>query len=69
MDRDYEHRPELDRYDAQGIDDQLQQELSLDGRAQAEEELNQQDRYRAAGRRPNAFMANDDDFEDEEEVL
>jgi hypothetical protein len=23
MDRDYEHRPELDRYDARGIDDQL----------------------------------------------
>ena len=69
MDRDYEHRPELDRYDARGIDDQLQQELSLDGRAHAEEELNQQDRYRAAGRRPNAFMANDDDFDDEEEVL
>ena len=69
MDRDYEHRPELDRYDARGIDDQLQQELSLDGRAHAEEDLNQQDRYRAAGRRPNAFMANDDDFDDEEEVL
>lgn len=69
MDRDYEHRPELDRYDARGIDDQLQQELSLDGRAHAEEDLAQQDRYRQAGRRPNAFMANDDDLDDEEEVL
>lgn len=35
---DYEARPELDRYEQRGLDDQIvQNELSLDGRKAVEE--------------------------------
>ena len=42
--RDYRAIPELDRYDAQGIDDDQQQEANLAQRREAERELNMQER-------------------------
>ena len=40
MENDYEARPELDNYEAQGIDDIIQQnELSMEGRIEVERRL------------------------------
>lgn len=40
MENDYEARPELDNYEAQGIDDIIQQnELSMEGRLEVERRL------------------------------
>lgn len=36
MYRDYERKDELDRYEADGIDDDDQEELDYDGRREAE---------------------------------
>jgi len=40
MEGDYEARPELDNYEAQGMDDIIQQnELSMEGRVEVERRL------------------------------
>ena len=40
MENDYEARPELDNYEAQGMDDIIQQnELSMEGRVEVERRL------------------------------
>jgi len=46
MEKDYEKRSELDRYDNIGIDDDRAQELSLGGRQEAEAELEMRERQR-----------------------
>ena len=47
MENDYEARPELDNYEAQGIDDIIQQnELSMEGRIEVERRLDQDERLR-----------------------
>jgi len=47
MEDDYQVRPELDRYEARGIDDQIvQNELSMDARREIDEKLDREDRYR-----------------------
>lgn len=52
---DYRHMPELDRYDADGIDENENlEELSDGGRLAVEEELDRRDR-RARGDLPAAF--------------
>jgi hypothetical protein len=69
IEADYEARPELDRYEDRGIDNQIiQNELSLDGRREVEERLEREERFRMAGRRPGAFI--DDEYEeDQDEVM
>lgn len=52
---DYRHMPELDRYDADGIDENENlEELSDGGRLAVEQELDRRDR-RARGELPAAF--------------
>ena len=67
MEDDYNAVPELDNYEAQGIDDLVQSELSLEGRAEVDRKLEQEQRLQAnmQGRRPGALMDNEDDEEDE----
>lgn len=67
MEDDYRAVPELDNYDDVGIDDQIVDELSAEGRAEVERRLEQEERLRAnmQGRRPNALHDNEDDEEDE----
>jgi DNA replication licensing factor MCM2 len=69
MEQDYEARPELDRYEADGIDDDMQNELSAQGRMAAEIDLDEQDRRQVAmgTRRPRAFM--DDEFDDDQDEI
>ena len=66
MENDYNAVPELDNYEAQGIDDLVQSELSLEGRAEVDRKLEQEARLQAnmRGRRPGALM-DEDDEEDE----
>lgn len=50
MERDYQPRPELDRYDSDALDDQGEvSELSLSGRIQAEAEMRKRDRAMGRG--------------------
>lgn len=68
MEEDYEHRPELDRYEAAGLDDDIlaQNELSHEGRLEVERRMDQDERLKQnmKGRRPGALMDEDDDEED-----
>lgn len=67
MEDDYKADERLDHYDDIGIDDQLVDELSAEGRAEVEKKLDQEERLRAnmQGRRPGALLENEDDEEDE----
>jgi hypothetical protein len=67
MEQDYEERPELDRYDLDQLDDEEQNELSMAGRMQVDEQLNREERMHQLGRRPGALM--DEEDEDDEEIL
>ena len=69
MEQDYEARPELDRYEADGLDDEQQMELSAQGRMAAEVELDERERRQMAmgQRRPRAFL--DDEFDDDQDEL
>lgn len=67
MEKDYEARPELDIYEAQGIDDLVgADELSQEGRMEVDRRLDQEERLRQnmQGRRPGALL-DDEDEEDE----
>jgi hypothetical protein len=56
--RDYEARPELDRYEMDGIDDEEQAILDIETRRQAELEIERQRRNaQRVERRPAAFMS------------
>ena len=71
MEDDYQAVAELDNYEAQGIDDILEQnELSHEGRAEVDRRLDQEERLRAnmQGRRPGALYENDEDDEENELV-
>lgn len=67
MEDDYKPDERLDHYDDVGIDDQLVDELSAEGRAEVERKLDQEARLREnmQGRRAAALMDNEDDEEDE----
>lgn len=67
MEDDYKADERLDHYEDVGIDDQLVDELSAEGRAEVEKKLDQEERLRAnmQGRRPGALLENEDDEEDE----
>jgi DNA replication licensing factor MCM2 len=67
MEQDYEERPELDRYEEDGLDDDDQNELSLEGRMQVDKRLDQEARMRQLGRRPGALM--DEEYEEDDEML
>jgi DNA replication licensing factor MCM2 len=66
MERDYEARPELDRYDMEGLDEDDQRELSMTGRMQVDQQLNREERMQQIGRRPGALMHEEFDDEDED---
>ena len=67
MEADYNQVAQLDQYDDVGIDNEGQEELSVNERNEVDRRLAQEDRMRAnmQGRRPGAFM--DDEFENDEE--
>ena len=67
MEADYNNVAELDQYDDVGIDNENQEELSVNERIEVDRRLAQEDRMRAnmQGRRPGAFL--DDEFENDEE--
>lgn len=67
MERDYEARPELDRYEMDGIDEDDQQELSMNERMNVDRRLDQEERMRQLGRRPGALI--EEEFDEEDEVL
>ena len=67
MEKDYEARPELDNYEMDGLDEDDQQELSMNARMNIDNRLEQEDRLRQLGRRPGALM--DEEFDEEDEVL
>ena len=69
MEGDYNAVPELDRYDNVGIDDDQQQELSMQGRLDVDRQLERQDRLAQGmqGRRAAAMM--DDEYEDDDDQL
>ena len=48
MEDDYQHNSQLDKYDGQGIDDQMQDELDIHGRAEVDQRLEREERMRAA---------------------
>jgi DNA replication licensing factor MCM2 len=70
MEKDYEHIPELDRYEREGIDDSevvQEQHLDAEGRAQVDRLLNERDRHNAArGRRLPVAMLEEDYSEDDD---
>jgi DNA replication licensing factor MCM2 len=67
MERDYEARPELDNYEMDGLDEDDQNELSMNQRMNVDKRLEQEDRLRQLGRRPGALM--DEEFDEDDEVL
>jgi len=69
MEQDYEARPELDMYEADGVDNLEQNELDLQGRMAAEVELDERERrqMQMGQRRPRAFM--DDEFDDDQDEI
>jgi len=58
MEKDYEAKPELDRYESDGIDDEGDHaELGYQQRRELERQMAQEERMRAQkGRRAGAFM-------------
>jgi DNA replication licensing factor MCM2 len=67
MEKDYEERPELDRYEMDGLDDDDQNELSMGERMQVDKRLDQEERMRQLGRRPGALM--DEEYDEDDEML
>ena len=69
MEKDYQANDELDRYEHVGLDNESQQELSLNARMQADQEMERQERAKLnmAHRRPGAF--NDEELEDDENEI
>lgn len=56
--RDYEARPELDRYENDGIDDSEQEMIDIETRRQAELAMERQNRNTSRlARQPAAFMS------------
>ena len=68
MEKDYEAKPELDRYESEGIDDEGDQaELGYQQRREIERQMDQEARMRAQkGRRAGAFMDDEEYSEDDE---
>jgi DNA replication licensing factor MCM2 len=74
MEADYVAKPEMDAYDGAQIDDDDQQELDFNARAEADRRLNQEDRLRAMaaggqGRRMPGAFAEDVDIDDDHEEM
>jgi DNA replication licensing factor MCM2 len=62
---DYQAKPELDRYEQDGLDDENQEELSYNARRDVNMQLDEEDRLlaRSKGRVPGALQ---DDFDNNE---
>lgn len=54
--RDYRPIPELDRYEAEGLDEDELSELSPGARAQAEAAMNDRDKRMGMGRMPRGLL-------------
>jgi len=69
-DRDYERKDELDRYERDGIDDDEQEELDYNDRREVERRLNEEAKYRQRNksRIPGAFMDDENEFSEEDEL-
>lgn len=69
MERDYEARPELDRYENDGLDNEDQNELDFLGRQAVEQQLNYEEHKgnQRRARIPGAFM--DDEYDDDQDEV
>ena len=67
MEQDYEANPVLDNYEAIGIDEDDQIELSMNQRMQVDQRLEQEERMQRVGRRPGALM--DEEYDEDDELL
>ena len=67
MEADYEANPLLDNYEAVGIDEDEQNELSMNQRMQVDERLDKEERLQKLGRRPGALM--EDEYDEDDEML
>lgn len=67
--RDYEAKPELDRYESEGLDDEGDQaELGYEQRREVERQLDQEKRLRARkGGRAGAFLE-DEEYSENDEI-
>ncbi len=67
--RDYEAKPELDRYESEGLDDEGEHaELGYEQRREVERQLDQETRMRARkGARAGAFM-DDEEYSENDEI-
>ncbi|CAH0384017.1 unnamed protein product [Bemisia tabaci] len=65
MERDYRPMPELDRYDADALDDDEYSELSVGDRLAAERDMRRRDREAGLGRRGDDDLIYDESDEDE----
>lgn len=67
--RDYQAKPELDRYESEGLDDDGNHaELNYQQRREIERQMDQEARIRQQrGRRAGAFM-DDDEYSENEEI-
>ena len=70
MEADYQAKPEMDRYDNEGIDDENDlNELSAEGRMLVEEDLLRRDQETRYGNRRAGAFAHDEYEEDDEERM
>jgi len=69
MEKDYEEKPELDRYESEGLDDEGDQaELGYEQRREVERQLDQEKRLRARkGGRAGAFLE-DEEYSENDEI-
>ena len=68
MEQDYRQQDELDHYEDVGIDDDQQQELSMNERMAVERRLDQRDQIQEmrGERRPGALLDDDEDMDEHE---
>lgn len=70
MEADYQAKPEMDRYENQGIDDDNDlNELSVQGRMLVDEDLLRREQQQKYGNRRAGAFANDEYDEDDEERM
>ncbi|MCJ8744513.1 hypothetical protein PDJAM_G00119570 [Pangasius djambal] len=65
LEGDYRAIPELDRYEAEGLDDEDASELSPGARARAEAAMNDRDKRMGMGRMPRGLLYDSEDEDDE----
>ena len=67
MEQDYREQQELDHYEDVGLDDDQQEELSMNQRMMVDQQLDQDQQIRDRGRRRPGTLLDGDDDEDMDE--